>query len=71
VAQTSRLEVIRIAEQAARLSQPFTMIDLAQIDDLMLSVYLCQGTLQTHRHNRSGRAFPGSQRNDQPGKRLG
>ena len=50
MAQTSRLEVIRIAEQAARLSQPFTMIDLAQIDDLMLSVYLCQGTLQTHRH---------------------
>ena len=50
MAQTSKLEVIRIAEQGARLSQPFTMIDLAQIDDLMLSIYLCQGTLQTHRH---------------------
>ncbi len=26
------------------------MIDLAQIDDLMLSIFRCQGTLQTHRH---------------------
>lgn len=42
--------MINIAEQGARLSQPFTMIDLAQIDDLMLSIYLCQGTLPTHRH---------------------
>lgn len=48
--QAGRLEVINIAEQGARLSQPFTMLDLAQIDDLMLSLYLCQGTLQTHRH---------------------
>ncbi len=48
--QASKLEVINIAEQGARLSQPFTMLDLAQIDDLMLSLFLCQGTLQTHRH---------------------
>ena len=26
------------------------MIDLAQIDDLVLSIYLCQGTLPYHRH---------------------
>jgi hypothetical protein len=26
------------------------MIDLAQIDDLVLSVYLCQGTMPLHRH---------------------
>lgn len=26
------------------------MIDLAQIDDLVLSVYLCQGTMPHHRH---------------------
>jgi len=42
--------VISIAQQSTRLKQPFSMLDLAQIDDLMLSVYLCQGTLQTHRH---------------------
>ena len=50
MAQTSSLEVISIAEQGARLSKPFTMIDLAQIDDLMLSIFLCQGTLPMHRH---------------------
>lgn len=44
------LEKISIAQQAARLSEPFTMIDLTQIDDLVLSVYLCQGTMPQHRH---------------------
>jgi homogentisate 1,2-dioxygenase len=43
-------EKINFAEQAARLSEPFTMIDLAQIDDLVLSAFLCQGTLPFHRH---------------------
>ncbi len=44
------LEKVSFAEQAARLTEPFTMIDLAQIDDLALSVFLCQGTLPFHRH---------------------
>lgn len=44
------LEKISISQQAARLSEPFTMIDLTQIDDLVLSVYLCQGTMPQHRH---------------------
>ncbi|HSR34848.1 MAG TPA: cupin domain-containing protein [Anaerolineae bacterium] len=44
------LEKINISEQAARLTEPFTMIDLAQIDDLALSIFLCQGTLPSHRH---------------------
>ncbi len=44
------LEKISIPQQAARLSEPFTMIDLTQIDDLVLSVYLCQGTMPQHRH---------------------
>jgi homogentisate 1,2-dioxygenase len=41
---------ISIAEQATQLSGPFTMVDLAQVDDLSLSVFLCQGTLPFHRH---------------------
>ena len=41
---------INIAEQATQLAEPFTMVDLAQIDDLALSVFLCQGTLPFHRH---------------------
>jgi homogentisate 1,2-dioxygenase len=44
------LEVISVPQQASQLSEPFTMIDLAQIDDLVLSVYLCHGTLAYHRH---------------------
>jgi homogentisate 1,2-dioxygenase len=45
-----KLETISIAEHASRLSEPFTMIDLVQVDDLVLSIYLCQGTMPLHRH---------------------
>jgi len=44
------LEKVSIPEQVRRLTEPFTMIDLAQIDDLAFSVYLCQGTMPHHRH---------------------
>jgi homogentisate 1,2-dioxygenase len=50
VEQAQVLEKIDLAQEAARLSEPFTMIDLAQIDDLALSVFLCQGSLPSHRH---------------------
>ncbi|MFC2023847.1 hypothetical protein ACFLT5_03845, partial [Chloroflexota bacterium] len=39
-----------VSSQAGRLSKPFTMIDLTEIDDMVLSVYLCQGTMPHHRH---------------------
>lgn len=44
------LEKINYGQEAARLTEPFTMIDLAQMDDLALSVFLCQGTMPFHRH---------------------
>jgi homogentisate 1,2-dioxygenase len=50
VTQPEKLETISIAEHVSRLSEPFTMIDLAQVDDLVLSIYLCQGTMPLHRH---------------------
>jgi homogentisate 1,2-dioxygenase len=50
VEQPTTLEKINYPQQAARLSEPFSMIDLAQIDDLVLSAYLCQGTMPFHRH---------------------
>jgi mannose-6-phosphate isomerase-like protein (cupin superfamily) len=50
VAESESLEKISIPEQAARLTEPFTMIDLTQVDDLSLSVFLCQGSLARHRH---------------------
>lgn len=48
--EPQELEVISIPDHGARLKEPFTMIDLASIDDLVLSVFLCQGTLPHHRH---------------------
>jgi mannose-6-phosphate isomerase-like protein (cupin superfamily) len=45
-----KLEKINIAKYAARLTEPFTMIDLVSIDDIVLSIFLCQGTLPRHRH---------------------
>jgi len=44
------LEKINYGQEAAKLTEPFTMIDLAQVDDLGLSVFLCQGTMPYHRH---------------------
>jgi quercetin dioxygenase-like cupin family protein len=45
-----KLEIVSVPQHAARLTEPFTMIDLAPIDDLVLSIFLCQGTLPRHRH---------------------
>lgn len=50
MAEKETLKKVSYAEQAARLTEPFTMVDLAQIDDLGLSIFLCEGTLPLHRH---------------------
>lgn len=47
---TQTPDKVSIDELAGNLTEPFTMMDLAQIDDLTLSVYLCQGTMPFHRH---------------------
>jgi len=50
VEPTQTLAKVSIAEQAGHLTEPFTMMDLVQIDDLTLSIFLCQGTMPFHRH---------------------
>lgn len=50
MANPKLFEVVSVAESAGRLSEPFTMIDLATLDDLVLSLYLCQGAMPQHRH---------------------
>jgi homogentisate 1,2-dioxygenase len=45
-----RLKTYRISEIAARLEEPFSMASVAYVDDLLVSVYICEGTLQWHRH---------------------
>jgi homogentisate 1,2-dioxygenase len=46
----TELTKISIPEVAAHLDKPFTMIDLVEVDDLVLSVFLCQGSMPRHRH---------------------
>ena len=41
---------VDIAQKAARLSQPFHMTDLGYVDDFAVSVFICQGTIDWHRH---------------------
>jgi homogentisate 1,2-dioxygenase len=46
----STLEKIEYAQESAQLTDPFTMLDLTQVDDLAVSIFLCQGTMPFHRH---------------------
>ncbi|MGQ9802481.1 MAG: hypothetical protein ACUVSH_01380 [Anaerolineae bacterium] len=44
------LEKLNLKDIARRLDRPFAMIDMALVGDIMVSLYLCQGTLAWHRH---------------------
>src|SRR5258706_12266589 len=44
------LEKVNLAEAANRIEQPFRVVQLATIGDLALSVYVCQGQVNWHRH---------------------
>jgi len=46
----SRLTTYCISEIAARLDEPFSMASIAYVDDLLVSVYICEGRLDWHRH---------------------
>lgn len=41
---------INIAQEATRLLQPFQITDLGYVDDLAVSVFVCQGAIDWHRH---------------------
>jgi len=45
-----RLEKLNLGDVAARLDEPFSMVDMAIVGDLTVSLYLCQGLLAWHRH---------------------
>jgi mannose-6-phosphate isomerase-like protein (cupin superfamily) len=44
------LEVISLATTSAKLNQPFRVVQLASVGDLALSVFMCQGQVNWHRH---------------------
>lgn len=39
-----------VSEIAAGLDQPFSVADVAYVDDILVGVYVCEGTLQRHKH---------------------
>ncbi len=46
----ARLTRYSIPDIAGKLGEPFSVANIAYVDDLLVSVYICDGTLQWHRH---------------------
>ena len=46
----SIVAVVNITESAALLKEPFTLLELAHVDELSTAVYVCQGAMGWHRH---------------------
>jgi len=44
------LKKLNVSEIAAELDQPFSMIHVAVVGDIVVSVYICQGVLAWHEH---------------------
>jgi len=44
------IEKVDIAQAATRLSEPFHMAHLGYVDDFSVSVFICQGKIEWHRH---------------------
>ncbi len=46
----TRLEKISLSTTAAELDRPFSTIHVATVGDLAVSLYICQGSLEWHKH---------------------
>jgi mannose-6-phosphate isomerase-like protein (cupin superfamily) len=44
------IDIVKLAEFANKLDQPFRVVPLASVGDLALSVFVCQGQVNWHRH---------------------
>lgn len=44
------LSVVNVGRQIERLTRPFQVLRLEQIDDLAIDVFLCEGAMAWHRH---------------------
>jgi len=44
------LDIVKLAEAANKLDQPFRVVPLASVGDLAISVFVCQGQVNWHRH---------------------
>lgn len=45
-----RLKKLNVSQIAAQLDKPFSMMSAASVGDIVVSVYICQGMLQWHKH---------------------
>jgi mannose-6-phosphate isomerase-like protein (cupin superfamily) len=50
MATMAELQKRSIPEIAAKLERPFSMVDVALVGDILVSVYICQGMIDWHRH---------------------
>ena len=53
----AKLEKLSVSQAADRLTEPFSMINLAVVGDILVSVYICQGTLEWHKHPHNDELF--------------
>jgi mannose-6-phosphate isomerase-like protein (cupin superfamily) len=44
------LKMVNVAEEAARLTEPFSLIELAYVDYFVVYVFICYGAVVWHRH---------------------
>jgi mannose-6-phosphate isomerase-like protein (cupin superfamily) len=50
MAVMTELQKLSVSQIAAKLDQPFSVMDAALVGDIAVSVYICQGILEWHRH---------------------
>lgn len=50
MAMLKRLKKLSVSQIAAQLDKPFSMMNVASVGDIIVSVYICQGMLQWHKH---------------------
>lgn len=50
ISQMARLKKLSVLEIAASLDRPFSVANVAQVDDVLVGIYICEGELQRHQH---------------------
>ena len=50
MALMTRLKKLNVSQAAAELDKPFSMMNVAFVGDIVISVYICQGMLEWHKH---------------------
>ena len=46
----TELKKLNVAEAATELDRPFSMMNITSVGDILVSLYICQGMLEWHKH---------------------